>query len=91
MAGTHVDAIFALDSTATLGAYLALKARGLTNRVKVVGVQQSSELANAIRLHQIDSIIAQDTYQMGYRAVESLALGQAKTGMTGKGAGPDET
>jgi len=77
----HVDAIFALDSTGTLGAYLALKARGLTNRVKVVGVQQSSELANAIRLHQIDSIIAEDTYQMGYRAVESLALGQAKTSM----------
>jgi ribose transport system substrate-binding protein len=74
-----VDVVFALDSTGTLGAYLALKARNLTNQIKVVGVQQSAELANAIRLHQIDSIIAEDTYQMGYRAVESLALGQAKT------------
>jgi len=74
-----VDVIFALDSTGTLGAYLAVKAHNLTNRVKVVGVQQSAELAHAIRLHQIDSIIAEDTYQMGYRAVETLALGQGKT------------
>jgi ribose transport system substrate-binding protein len=75
----HVNVIFALDSTGTLGAYLALKSRDLTNRVKVVGVQQSVELANAIRLHQVDSIIAENTYEMGYRAVEALALGQAKT------------
>lgn len=74
----HVGVIFALDSIGTLGAYLALKTRSLTSQVKVVGVQQSAELANAIRLHQIDSIIAEDTYQMGYRAVESLALGQTK-------------
>jgi ribose transport system substrate-binding protein len=75
----HLDVIFALNSTGTLGAYLALKTRTLTDRVKVVGLQQSAELANAIRLHQIDSIIAENTYEMGYRAVESLALGQAKT------------
>jgi ribose transport system substrate-binding protein len=75
----HVDAIFALDSIGTLGAYLALKARSLTERITVVGVQQSAALANAIRLHQIDSIIAEDTYQMGYRAVESLAHGPSKT------------
>jgi len=74
----QVNAIFALDSTGTLGAYLALRTRGLTTRVKVVGVQQSAELANAIRLHEVDSIIAEDTYQMGYRAVEALALGQTK-------------
>ena len=73
----HVDAILALDSISTLGAYLALKTRSLTNEIKVIGVQQSAALAHAVRLHQIDSIIAEDTYQMGYRAVE--ALGQAKT------------
>jgi len=74
----QVNAIFALDSTGTLGAYLALRTRALTTRVKVVGVEQSAELANAIRLHQVDSMIAEDTYQMGYRAVEALALGQTK-------------
>ena len=67
-----VNAIFSLDALGTVGAYLALKGRSLTGQVKVVGVQQSAELANAIRLHQIDSLIAEDTYGMGYRAVELL-------------------
>jgi ribose transport system substrate-binding protein len=80
----QVDAIFALNSTGTIGAYFALKAHSLTNRIKVVGVQQSAALAEAIRLHQIDSIIAEDTYQMGSRAVESLALGQTGTPATVK-------
>jgi ribose transport system substrate-binding protein len=73
-----INAIFSLDSLGTVGAYLALKSRGLTDRVKVVGVQQSAELANAIRLHQIDALIAEDTYQMGYRAVELLTQNQSQ-------------
>jgi len=32
-----VDVVFALDSTGTLGAYLALKARNLTNHIKSLG------------------------------------------------------
>jgi ribose transport system substrate-binding protein len=81
----HVGAIFALDSRGAIGAYYALKTRPPTNRAKVVGVEQTTaeltdaiaELTNAMRLHQIDSIIAEDTYRMGYRAVESLARGEA--------------
>src|SRR5215469_11487283 len=75
----HVGAIFALDSRGTIGAYYALNARSLTNRIKIVGVQQTEELANAIRLHQIDAIIAEDGYQMGYQAVEAFAHGEAKS------------
>lgn len=67
-----ISAIFSLDATGTVGAYLALKGRSLTDRVKIVGVQQSAELINAIRLHQIDALVAEDTYQMGFRAVELL-------------------
>jgi ribose transport system substrate-binding protein len=74
----HIGALFALDSRGTVGAYYALKIRSLTSRVKIVGVQQTEELANAIRSHQMDSIIAEDGYQMGYRAVEAVAHGEAK-------------
>jgi ribose transport system substrate-binding protein len=73
----NVNAIFSLNSFGTVGTFLALKSRSLTDRVKVVGVQQSAELANAVRLHQIDALIAEDTYQMGYRAVELLAANQS--------------
>jgi ribose transport system substrate-binding protein len=72
----NVNAIFSLNSFGTVGAFLALKSRSLTDHVKVVGVQQSAELANAVRLHQIDALVAEDTYQMGYRAVELLTANQ---------------
>ena len=75
----HVGAIFALDWRATIGTYYALNTRSLASRIKIVGVQQTEELANAIRLHQIDSIIAEDGYQMGYQAVEAFAHGEAKS------------
>jgi ribose transport system substrate-binding protein len=67
-----IDAIFSLDSIGTMGAHLALKDFSLTNRIKLVGVEQSVELANLIRGHQLDSLIAENTYQMGYEAVELL-------------------
>ena len=75
----HVGAIFALDPHGAMGAYYALNTRSLTNRIKIVGVHQTAEVIDAIRLHQIDSIIADDTYQMGYRAVEALAQSEAKS------------
>jgi ribose transport system substrate-binding protein len=67
-----VNAILSLDSMGTVGSYLALKGRSLTDRVKVVGVEQGAELANAVRLKQIDALIAENTYQMGYQAVQLL-------------------
>ena len=56
-----ISAIFSLDATGTVGAFLALKELSLTDRVKIVGVQQSAELVNAVRLHQIDALVAEDT------------------------------
>jgi ribose transport system substrate-binding protein len=73
----NVKAVFSLNTFGTVGTFLALKSRSLTDHVKVVGVQQSAELANAVRLHQIDALIAEDTYQMGYRAVELLTGNQS--------------
>jgi ribose transport system substrate-binding protein len=68
----EINAIFSLNSLGTTGAYLALKAHSLTGQVKVVGVQQSTELAAALRAHQIDSLIAINTYQMGILGIELL-------------------
>jgi ABC-type sugar transport system substrate-binding protein len=74
----EVNAIFGLDSMAADGAYLALKARSLTDRIKTVGVEQDTGMRNALRLRQIDSILAKDAYQMGYRAVESIMVEQSR-------------
>ena len=73
LASDHaLNAIFALSSASCDGAFAALKARGLTSRVKLIGFEQSAELANLIRLGFIDSVIAENTYEMGYRAIRLL-------------------
>lgn len=68
-----LDAIFTLSSAASYGAVAALQARGLTARVKLVGFEQSAELADRVRAGVIDSLIAENTYEMGYRAIQLLA------------------
>jgi ribose transport system substrate-binding protein len=68
-----LDAIFTLSSASSDGAFAALQSRGLTSRIKIVGFEQSAELANLVRLGAIDSLIAENTYEMGYRAMQLLA------------------
>lgn len=68
----QVNAIFSLDQLGTVGSYLAVKSRSLTGKIKVIGVEQTDELVNAVRLRQVDAIIAENTYQMGYQAVQLL-------------------
>jgi ribose transport system substrate-binding protein len=69
----QLDGIFTVSSAASGGAFAALRARGLTGRVKLIGFEQSVELANLVRQGQIDSLVAINTYEMGYRAMQSLA------------------
>lgn len=68
-----LDAILTLSTVATYGAIAALQARGLTGKVKLVGMEQSVEMGNQVRAHVVDALIAEDTYQMGYRALTLLA------------------
>jgi ribose transport system substrate-binding protein len=69
----NLDGIFTITSAASGGAFAALRARGLDGKVKLVGFEQSVELANLVRSGQIDSLIAINTYEMGYKAMQSLA------------------
>jgi ribose transport system substrate-binding protein len=69
----NLDGIFTVTSAASGGAYAALRARGLDSKVKLIGFEQSVELANLVRSGQVDSLIAINTYQMGYKAMQSLA------------------
>ena len=78
-----LQAIFTLTAIATRGAYLSLQARGLTSKIKVVGFEQDLELMSLVRERQIDALIAENTYQMGYQAMDLLAH-QQTTGQPGK-------
>ncbi|AXC12969.1 Ribose ABC transport system, periplasmic ribose-binding protein RbsB [Acidisarcina polymorpha] len=67
----HLSAILALNSSATRGAFLALQNERLFGKVKLVACEQ--ELVPPLTTGQIDSIIVENTYQMGYRAVQQIA------------------
>ena len=65
-------AVLTLSAAASYGALAALQSKGLSETIKLVGFEQSVELGNQIRARAMDSIIAQDTYEMGYRAMQLL-------------------
>ena len=68
----HLDVFLALNSATTRGAYLALQHRGLLKKVKLVACEQ--ELVPPLVTGEIDSIVVENTYEMGRLAVERVAM-----------------
>jgi len=69
----ELDALVTLDVTATEGAWAALTALRKSNQVKLIGCEQEVDLMAGIRHGEIDSVIIENTYAMGFRAVQSIA------------------
>jgi len=68
-----IDGILALTAPATQGALASLRMLGKVGSVKLVGCDQELELMAAVRRGEIDAIIAENTYEMGYRAVRLIS------------------
>lgn len=68
----RLDVLLALNSATTRGAYLALQRRGLLKKVKLVACEQ--ELVPPLVTGEIDSIVVENTYEMGRLAVERIAM-----------------
>lgn len=84
VANPEIVAILTLDVTATEGAWAALTVIGTNRRVKLVGCGQELDLMAAVRRGDIDSIIVENTYEMGSLAVRWIAAqdkGQSVPGM----------
>jgi ribose transport system substrate-binding protein len=67
-----LDVFLALNSATTRGAYLALQHRRLLKQVKLVACEQ--ELVPPLTTGEIDSILVENTYEMGRLAVERVAM-----------------
>jgi ribose transport system substrate-binding protein len=81
--GVPVDAIVALSTSSTRGAYYALVEFGKAGIVKLIGFDQ--DLIPPLRTGGIDSIVMQRTYDMGRTAMYlmlSQLRGQAAPGVT---------
>lgn len=69
----HLDAILALDSVATMGTLDQLRDQGKARSIKLIGCDQDWDLMFFVRQGDVDSIIVQNTNEMGSLAVRWIA------------------
>ena len=67
-----LDAIFASAEPSTVGASQAVKARGLTGKIKFVGFDSSESLIEDLRAGIISALVVQDPFKIGQEAVRTL-------------------
>lgn len=68
-----LDALVALGINETRGALAAVRSTGTSNRIKIVGCDQTLDLLFLLRRGDIDALVIEDTRTMGRIAVEEIA------------------
>ncbi|MEZ5403594.1 MAG: substrate-binding domain-containing protein [Bryobacteraceae bacterium] len=68
-----LDAFFASTEPSTTGAILALKSRGLSGKVKLVGFDSNDAMLDALRDGTLTAMVIQDPFKIGYEAVRTIA------------------
>ncbi|MCS7026229.1 MAG: substrate-binding domain-containing protein [Bryobacteraceae bacterium] len=69
----NLKGIFASAEPGSIGAALAVKARGLQGKVQLVTFDSSDTLIENLREGVIQTMIVQDPFRIGYEAVRTLA------------------
>jgi len=67
-----IDGIFACNESTTFGMLRALQDGGFAGKVRFVGFDSSAKLATALRAGEIDGLILQNPFQMGYLGVRTM-------------------
>ncbi len=73
----ELKAILSFTATSTRGVYTVLKSRSLQQAIQLVGCEQDSDLMDYLSKGEIAAIVAENTYRMGYQAVELIAASMA--------------
>ena len=68
----RVQGIFAPNESTTFGVLLALRKAGLAGKVHFVGFDSSEKLVQALRTGEIDGLVVQRPFEMGYLAVKTM-------------------
>ncbi|MBI3210310.1 MAG: substrate-binding domain-containing protein [Candidatus Solibacter usitatus] len=64
--------IFSSSEPSSIGASLAVKARGLESKVTVVAFDSSETLIEGMKDKSVDAMVVQDPFRMGFEAVRTL-------------------
>ncbi len=73
--GAHpnVHGVFCPNESSTFGMLMALRGAKLAGNVKFIGFDSSSALADGLRRGEIDALVLQNPFKMGYLATKTLA------------------
>lgn len=71
---THSDlnGMFASNESSTVGVVQAIKQKGLTGKVVLVGFDSSPNLIDDLKAGAIDSLVLQNPFKMGYEGVKTM-------------------
>jgi ribose transport system substrate-binding protein len=69
-----VQGVFAPNESTTFGMLLALRKLGLAGKVHLVGFDASDKLVAAVRSGEIDALVVQRPFDMGYLSVKTMVL-----------------
>ncbi len=70
--GTGIDGIFTPNESSTAGMAQALKQQKLNGRIRHVGFDTSPILVEALKAGDIQGLVAQDPFTMGYLGVKTM-------------------
>jgi ribose transport system substrate-binding protein len=68
----EVDGLFACNESTAMGALRALQSSGKARKIKMVGFDAGVLLIEALRSGDIDSLVVQNPYKMGYEGVKAI-------------------
>jgi ribose transport system substrate-binding protein len=68
----QADGIFCPNESSTVGMLLALQETGLAGKVRFVGFDQTPPLIKALKKGDVQALVAQDPFKMGYTGVKTL-------------------
>jgi ribose transport system substrate-binding protein len=80
--GGQVQGVFAPNESTTFGMLLALQKAGLTGKLQFIGFDASDKLVAALEKGELQGLVLQDPFNMGYLAIKTLVAvlrGQAVT------------
>ena len=67
--GAQMDGIFACNESTASGTLLALREQGLAGKVRFVGFDANEQLVSALKQGDIQGLVVQDPFKMGYLGV----------------------
>ncbi|MDF2440191.1 MAG: ribose transport system substrate-binding protein [Abditibacteriota bacterium] len=69
--------IFGPNESSAVGALGALRSRNRVGKIKIVGFDSANQLVDALKSGDLDSLVLQDPYKMGFEGVKAIVDSKA--------------